>query len=123
MRKILLGVVAAGLLAFGLGRAGEAATKEVRDCINQILFPSLTGGKAQVVVVVGSTHLWVTPDGRMTAGVVAPSLTYAELAAFEPILATLRAGAAARVKLHVMWDDSTTTKRVYNVRVLFGERC
>jgi hypothetical protein len=119
MRKVFFVLLAVSPLVFGLPTEGEGETKEFTGCINTINF-NLGPEVTRIIVQVGSNSLWLQRDG-ITVGGGAPYLTYAQAAALEPILGTLRAGAAARVKAFVRWDDSTNL--VHVVQVLFDSPC
>ena len=124
MRKVLFALLVVSLFAFGLRTVGEGAYTSIFDCISRIDFYGIeTPGKAQVTVTVGKTLFVMTADGMIfsTSPGTWPYLTYAQVAAFEPILASLRAGAAARVKASVQWNESTN--RVFSISVVYGAPC
>jgi hypothetical protein len=120
MRKAVWALTLAFLLGVGLAAQGEGETKRVTGCIKRVFFNlGTTPGRAFMAVVVGDGVFYFHQDG-MEYGRTA-SLSYSEVAAFEPFLASIRAGAQARVQAFVDWDEAT--KRVMYFEILFDRPC
>jgi len=120
MRKAMGTLMVAFLLCVGLVARGEGATERVTGCIKRVFFNLVDPpGTAIMGVVVGDSIFYFTKDG-MQHGRTA-HLTYPQVAAHEPFLKLIQAGATARVQAFVDWDD--TTERVMSFEVLFDRPC
>lgn len=120
MKKAAIGMLVVLALTFGPVPMGESAKVTYTGCINRIEHRlNVARGYASVSVVVGNKRLNFWEGDKMSkikVGGFRRFLKPSELAAREPLLRQFRAGAAAKVKAKVWYNDSTNAVTEFSIR-------
>ena len=93
-------------------------------CITNVFFRvNSSNGRVGVAVLVGSKSFvfWEGKVGKIRLSSNVRMLTASELAAREPLLAQLRTAAAAKVKVRIVYDDSS--KWVKDIWIRYYQPC
>ena len=116
MKKSAIGMVVVFLLTVAFASRGEGANKY--GCVTTV-HHYMRDGKIRAAVEVAGTFFYFHANKMM----VSPphDLTLRQLVRWEPVLASFRAAATAKVKVKIKYN--TSSKRVRSIRIRFNVPC
>jgi hypothetical protein len=118
MKKADIGMLVVMTLTLGLATRGESA--KVLGCLTQFSSWVRSNGELILRVEVGNKWFNFHPDVIKISG-SSVWLTRAQMAAWEPLVANLRAAARAKINVQVRYHDRT--KKVSDFQMHFNRRC